>query len=280
MHQVAFLFLVSALLAGCATEQVPTIYQKEDSDHIDYFTRNIEADLDGGSFVSMRHAWFELHASKPVADAATPYMLVVSTTTPDWIFIKSGDSLTLYLDNQEELHIVGTGSEGSQTVISGDMLDELSIYYLSLAELKRISQAKQVRFKLTGSEQILTGSLGANFLDRVRLFAAKAPGLIGDNATQNHGVSLGISYTGVTVDMAAKLKMDRAYGAFVVTVEKGSFAERMGILPGDVILVFDRTIESADNIKIVAAELTPTSKPSILVWREGKSIIPNLPHYH
>jgi serine protease Do len=93
---------------------------------------------------------------------------------------------------------------------------------------------------------------------------------------KNHGkVSrgyLGILGQDLTPDMAELLKLKSKQGVIVATVEKGSPAEKAGLESHDVLLkISGRKIESYDSFRNEVAMLSPGSKVTFLVLRDGNT---------
>jgi serine protease Do len=82
---------------------------------------------------------------------------------------------------------------------------------------------------------------------------------------------LGVTIQEVNQSLANSFGLDRARGALVSSVERGSPADRAGLQPGDVVLQLDgvevqRTIDLSSRV----AAMTPGSTAKLQVWREGK----------
>lgn len=80
---------------------------------------------------------------------------------------------------------------------------------------------------------------------------------------------LGVSYQNVDPSLAKALGMDRARGALVGDVQKGSAAERAGVKSGDVIVAVDSTdIPTASDLPKAIARRTPGTKVSLKLVRD------------
>jgi hypothetical protein len=88
------LIALFCVLGGTGSAWSQAIYEKKDTfdGTTHYFTKNRDARLEGGSFVSMRYVHFSLHAFSPLSNPSAPYLLEVGTMTPGWIFISAGGS--------------------------------------------------------------------------------------------------------------------------------------------------------------------------------------------
>lgn len=81
--------------------------------------------------------------------------------------------------------------------------------------------------------------------------------------------TLGIRIDTVTPSLALALGMDRARGALVVEVLKGSRAEVAGLKPMDVVLsVNQQVVDQATDLPVMTSRLTPGASVSFLLWRE------------
>lgn len=158
-----------------------TIYQKEDkfdgSTH--YFTEIKKVDVVGGSFWSGTYVYFSLHALKQARNSDRPFLLKIQTHTEDWIFISRGASLHLKLDGSKMIELVGDGSIRNREVVYGAKVDETALYSMTLDELRRMSQAKTVDFRVFGERQQITGTLSPEFIADAVLFAKSGPDLLG-----------------------------------------------------------------------------------------------------
>ena len=81
---------------------------------------------------------------------------------------------------------------------------------------------------------------------------------------------IGVVITEVTRDLATSFGLDRARGALVNSVEKGSPADRAGIETGDIIVAFDgKQVESSSDLPRLVGSTRPGSQASADVWRKG-----------
>jgi hypothetical protein len=146
--------------AWCRAEQV---HENKDSatGEVEYFTTPRRPGLDSGSFFSERYVFVSFHTFMPQVSASLPYLLEVITYTPNWVEIDAGTSLTLTLDQIEQLPIAGNESCGKRLrnpAAAGDLKEEFALYPLSQDQLLRIGRAKTVAFRLVGNSQTITGS--------------------------------------------------------------------------------------------------------------------------
>lgn len=170
--------LLCATLASSGA-QAQTIYENKDSFQgtTHFFTKQRSAHLEGGSFMSMRYVNFSFHLFSPSGNNIDPYVLLVSTTTPNWIFIEAGQSLILKLDGTEMLPLSGDGSAQSRTIGSSDRLEEEAVYHLTTEQLGRIAQAKKLEFRIIGQNSVITGSWGRDALADAAAFSSRGQSL-------------------------------------------------------------------------------------------------------
>jgi serine protease Do len=81
---------------------------------------------------------------------------------------------------------------------------------------------------------------------------------------------IGVVIQEVSRDLATSFGLDRARGALVNSVEKGSPADKAGIEASDIIVTFDgKTVESSSDLPRIVGSTRPGSQSSVEVWRKG-----------
>jgi serine protease Do len=81
---------------------------------------------------------------------------------------------------------------------------------------------------------------------------------------------IGVVIQEVTRDLAASFGLDRARGALVNSVEKGSPADRAGIEATDIIIGFDgKPVENSSDLPRLVGSTRPGSQAAVEVWRKG-----------
>ncbi|MBR51440.1 MAG: serine protease MucD [Gammaproteobacteria bacterium] len=84
---------------------------------------------------------------------------------------------------------------------------------------------------------------------------------------------LGVRMSEVDSDLADALGMSKPYGALINDVEDGESADNAGLLPGDVIVEFDRKeIKFSSDLPHVVGQIKPGSQATAKVVRDGKEI--------
>ncbi len=83
---------------------------------------------------------------------------------------------------------------------------------------------------------------------------------------------IGVVIQEVTRDLATSFGLDRARGALVNSVEKGSPAEKAGVEATDIILSFDgRAVEGSSDLPRIVGGTRPGSQVPLEVWRKGQT---------
>jgi serine protease Do len=83
---------------------------------------------------------------------------------------------------------------------------------------------------------------------------------------------IGVLAQELTIDLAASFGLKEPAGALVASVEKGSPAEKAGIVPGDVILSFGgKPVQSSADLARLVGNTRPGTKVPLEVWRKGAS---------
>jgi len=81
---------------------------------------------------------------------------------------------------------------------------------------------------------------------------------------------IGVVIQEVTRDLATSFGLDRARGALVNSVEKGSPADKAGIEATDIIVTFDgKPVESSSDLPRLVGSTRPGSTSALEVWRKG-----------
>ena len=84
---------------------------------------------------------------------------------------------------------------------------------------------------------------------------------------------LGVRIQVVTKEIADSLKLDKARGALVSSVAKGSPSDKGGIKDGDVILEFDgKTINEMKELPKIVAETEVGKNVKVKIWRNKKEL--------
>ncbi|PZM11572.1 DegQ family serine endoprotease [Rhizobium tubonense] len=115
------------------------------------------------------------------------------------------------------------------------------------------------------------GSVGVGFAipsDQAKAIVAK----LEKNGSIDHGY-LGVQIQPVTSDIADAVGLTRPEGALVAEVSDGTPAANAGVKSGDIITgLGDQTIKAPKDLSRVVADLSPGTKESLAVWRDGKTV--------
>ncbi|MGA1800660.1 DegQ family serine endoprotease [Rhizobium sp. HT1-10] len=118
------------------------------------------------------------------------------------------------------------------------------------------------------------GSVGVGFAipsDEAKAIVAK----LEKNGSIDHGF-LGVEIQPVTADIADAVGLTQSQGALVAQVSEGTPAAAAGVKAGDIITgLGGRAVKMPKDLSRFVADLTPGTKESLTVWRDGASI--NLP---
>jgi serine protease Do len=83
---------------------------------------------------------------------------------------------------------------------------------------------------------------------------------------------IGVVIQEVTRDLATSFGLDRARGALVNSVEKGSPAEKAGVEASDIIVAFDgKNVEGSSDLPRIVGGTRPGSQAPLEVWRNGQT---------
>jgi serine protease Do len=81
---------------------------------------------------------------------------------------------------------------------------------------------------------------------------------------------IGVVIQEVTRDLATSFGLDRARGALVNSVEKGSPADKAGVEATDIIVSFDgKAVEGSSDLPRIVGATRPGSQSTLEVWRKG-----------
>ena len=84
---------------------------------------------------------------------------------------------------------------------------------------------------------------------------------------------LGVRMSEVDSDLADALGMKKPYGALINDVEEGESADEAGLIPGDVIIEFDKKeIKFSSDLPHVVGQIKPETKAFAKIIRDGEEI--------
>ena len=84
---------------------------------------------------------------------------------------------------------------------------------------------------------------------------------------------LGVRMSEVDSDLADALGMEKPYGALINDIEEGESADLAGLMPGDVIVEFDKKqIKFSSDLPHVVGQIKPNTNAKAIVIRDGEEI--------
>ena len=84
---------------------------------------------------------------------------------------------------------------------------------------------------------------------------------------------LGVRMSEVDSDLADALGMEKPYGALINDIEEGESADLAGLMPGDVIVEFDKKqIKFSSDLPHVGGQIKPNTNAKAIVIRDGDEI--------
>jgi serine protease Do len=84
---------------------------------------------------------------------------------------------------------------------------------------------------------------------------------------------LGVRMSEVDSDLADALGMEKPYGALINDIEEGESADLAGLMPGDVIVEFDKKqIKFSSDLPHVVGQIKPNTNAKAIVVRDGNEI--------
>ena len=175
---VAFLAL---LVAFSAHAKESAIYKEADEfkGTTLYFSTTSMAKLEGGSFLSERYLLINFVAHQPTKSTDVTYAIKVDSRTPNWLFIKDGESLILKADDKI-INLRGPGSLSNREVLTGMAggVRETAIYEISMDDLKTLAAAKAVQFRVYGDKGQITGVFSPGNMKDLAFFVSEIDGVL------------------------------------------------------------------------------------------------------
>jgi hypothetical protein len=146
---LAFSFLLSA---NFLAQEIKWTQDKFDGSTMATLTCD-NPKLEGGSYMSSRYLIMRLVATS----GENPlYAIKLIVSRPDWMFIQSGESLILKVDDRF-INLSGPGSDGHREIVSGHLIIETAVYPLTPRQVKILGGAIAIEFRLLGDRESITG---------------------------------------------------------------------------------------------------------------------------
>ena len=162
------------------------IYQSVDkfSGVTTFTTKTRVAHTEGGVLSGLNLVSFSLITSTAFTTKPAPLCIAAETFTQSWVFISSGNSLLLKLDDGSIVSLSGDGSANYRKIVSYDSVTEDALWCITVEQMRLIANSKQIEFRILGDSKNLTGRLDKNTVADIVEFSLRAPDLIGYN--MNH----------------------------------------------------------------------------------------------
>ena len=111
-------------------------------------------------------------------------------------------------------------------------------------------------------------TLDVEIADRLKLYPEQAEALPEEQDEEAASVRFGITVQEISPDRRERMRLSGDGGILVTKVEAGSFAEKIEMRPGDVIVAVNRSeIDSTRELREIQANLTPGSDVAFKVLR-------------
>jgi serine protease Do len=113
-------------------------------------------------------------------------------------------------------------------------------------------------------------TLDVKIADRLKLYPEQAEVRPQEDEEEEASVRFGITVQEVSPERRERMRLSGSGGILVTKVERGSFAERIQLRPGDVVLAVNRVeISSTRELRTIQKNLTPGSDVSFKVLRSN-----------
>jgi hypothetical protein len=148
--------LMTLLIVGCASK---ADFEQGFTYHEDSFTKKKTYSLPnlgvlGGSSIlklDISLVYFNIFTIVN-ADGAIAITSEIKFEGPDWLFISSGESLSLLVDDEMIKLNSPNGSLFNRRVGGGSLIKESAAYYINTDIIKKLAESKTVRVRLHGNE--------------------------------------------------------------------------------------------------------------------------------
>ena len=111
-------------------------------------------------------------------------------------------------------------------------------------------------------------TLDVKIADRLKLYPEQAEVRPQEDEEEEASVRFGITVQEVSPERRERMRLSGSGGILVTKVERGSFAERIQLRPGDIVLAVNRVeISSTRELRTIQKNLTPGSDVSFKVLR-------------
>ena len=160
MNTIALYILMLFFMLGCASS-FTSFTDEETKNHIVRMNGNRLA----GGISSI-----ELNVQQFTKDNLTSYSLFIVYSSPVFLNIGPGKSLTLIIDGQRN-EIAGSGSDKHRNIVSLGLVEEIAYYHdLEPSLIKRLAYAKEVEVEVQGSTKTLKRYFKKNNFSKFKEF--------------------------------------------------------------------------------------------------------------
>jgi len=167
---IIFLFVLS-LFVGCGSS-----YYSYNVEHLNDAFDGFTIDRMSGNYLTDTYnvsnsAWLNVQKYKSKNDVIS-YHLIIEYWDSKWLFIGEGESLVLLVDG-ERIGFTGEGSKQFREVESGTYgvaSKEKAFYSVTVEQLRKISNAKEVKIKIQGSTSFATREFSKENFQNIRRF--------------------------------------------------------------------------------------------------------------
>jgi len=174
MRSLMLVVAMAVSLSGCAAKAgglFGTLYHV-DSWHDEFESRTtyrMRNNVVPGDFGSARISIDAGRIDSPELGAV--FTVFATYQSSEWIFINSGESLSLLLDG--ELLRLTAPTNPRRDVLDGGRVREIATYLVSADILRQIATATEVKMKLSGSRYYVERTLTPENIQRLRGFIAE-----------------------------------------------------------------------------------------------------------
>lgn len=163
---VFFVAMFGFLLFACARYSVKTTYDEFQKTTTNQMVGNILPGHGPGLPV------LALNVHRCQSKEGVTYRLALYYVYDRWLFIRSGESLVFLIDGQR-IGLTGPGSLNQRSFHGLGQLSELALYPISLENLKRIANGKEVKVRIIGQSTFLDKKISEKNLQNFRKFVSE-----------------------------------------------------------------------------------------------------------
>ncbi len=176
----------------------------------------------------------------------------VTSVTPDWPAANAGIQIEDIIVEVDGIP-VADGDALIQAVSSTPVGSTVPV------KLLRAGEEITVKVEIADREDLLRASFGGSRSAE------------GDEGPEPAAVGNGITFEDLTDEKREELSFEEDDGVFVATVEPGSFAEDLGLIPNDIIVTMNRRpVDSAEDVEAFWSDLAANEDVAIKIMRANR----------